>query len=55
MRVGDIIVEFDGRPVATLDQLHKYLNEESIGKRVEMGVLRGGRKQVISVVPGELI
>ncbi len=55
VRVGDIIVEFDGRPVATLDQLHKYLNEDSIGKRVEMGVLRGGRKVLISVVPGELV
>ena len=26
LRVGDIIVEFDGRPIATLDSLHKYLH-----------------------------
>lgn len=52
--VGDIIVEFDGKPIATVDNLHKYLTEDVIGKRVELGVLRGGRKQIIRVVPGEL-
>jgi len=52
--VGDIIVEFDGKPVATIDNLHKYLTEEVIGKRVELAVLRGGRKQIIIVIPGEL-
>jgi S1-C subfamily serine protease len=51
---GDIIVEFEGRPVATVDNLHKYLNEEVIGKSVTLGILRGGRKQNISVVPAEL-
>lgn len=53
--VGDIIVEFDGKPIATVDNLHKYLTEDVIGKRVELGVLRGGRKQIIRVVPGELM
>jgi len=52
--VGDIIVEFDGKPIATVDNLHKYLNEDVIGKKIELGVLRGGRKQIITVVPGEL-
>jgi S1-C subfamily serine protease len=52
--IGDIIVEFDGKPVATVDNLHKYLTEDVIGKKIELGVLRGGRKQVITVFPGEL-
>jgi S1-C subfamily serine protease len=52
--VGDIIVEFDGKPIATVDNLHKYLTEEVIGKSVELAVLRGGRKQTITVIPGEL-
>jgi S1-C subfamily serine protease len=51
---GDIIVEFEGKPVATVDNLHKYLNEDVIGKSVTMGILRSGHKQNISVVPGEL-
>jgi S1-C subfamily serine protease len=52
--VGDIIVEFENKPVATVDNLHKYLNEDVIGKKTNLTILRGGRRQVISVVPGEL-
>lgn len=52
--LGDIVVEFDGKPVATVDNLHKYLTEDVIGKKIELGVLRGGRKEIISVEPGEL-
>jgi S1-C subfamily serine protease len=54
LRVGDIIVEFDGKPVATVDNLHKYLNEESIGRKTRVGVLKEGRKQMVMVIPGEL-
>ena len=54
LRVGDIIVSFDDKPVATVDNLHKLLNEEAIGKKVRLSVLRGGRKHELQVVPGEL-
>jgi len=54
IRVGDIIVAFDGKPVATIDNLHRYLIEEAAGKRTELTVLRGGRRQNIFVIPGEL-
>ncbi|MEO5593693.1 MAG: trypsin-like peptidase domain-containing protein [Chitinophagaceae bacterium] len=54
LRLGDIIVEFEGKPVATTDNLHKYLHEGVIGKRIELGVLRQGRKQQLTVIPGEL-
>ena len=52
--VGDIIVEFESKPVASIDNLHKYLNEDVIGKRVSIGVLRGGIKHYVNVVPGEI-
>ena len=51
---GDIIVEYDGKPVATVDNLHKYLNEDAIGKSIMLGILRKGHKQNINVIPGEL-
>jgi S1-C subfamily serine protease len=51
---GDIIVEFEGNSVATVDNLHKYLNEGAIGRSITLSILRGGRKQNILVVPGEL-
>ena len=54
LTVGDIIVEFEGNPVATVDNLHKYLNEDVIGKKTLLGILRGGRKQIITVIAGEL-
>jgi S1-C subfamily serine protease len=54
IHIGDIIVEMDGKPVATIDNMHKYLNEEAIGKKSILTVLREGRKQFISVIPGEL-
>jgi S1-C subfamily serine protease len=54
LRIGDIIVEFEGKPVATVDNLHKFLNEEVIGNQTTISILRGGRKQTITVVPGEL-
>lgn len=54
LAIGDIIVEFNGNPVATVDNLHKYLSEEVIGKRTEIGLLRGGRKETVAVIPGEL-
>jgi S1-C subfamily serine protease len=54
MEEGDIIVEFEGKPVATVDNLHKYLSEDVIGRNISLGILRGGREQNITVVPGEL-
>jgi S1-C subfamily serine protease len=52
--IGDIIVEFDGKPVATIDMLHKYLDEDAIGKKVMLGILRGGRKETVVAIPGEM-
>jgi S1-C subfamily serine protease len=54
LRLGDIIVAFNGKPVATIDHLHKALNEQTIGKTVILSVLRGGRKQDVMVIPAEL-
>lgn len=54
LRNGDIIVAFDGVGVSSVDDLHRLLNEGAIGRKVVLDVLRGGRKQEVSVVPGEL-
>jgi len=51
---GDIIIQFNGEPVTGIDSLQKLLDEETIGKQLEIGILRKGRKQMIKVVPGEL-
>jgi len=51
---GDIIVEFNGEAVSGIDSLQRFLNEDSIGKRATLGILRKGYKEEIEVVPGEL-
>jgi S1-C subfamily serine protease len=54
IRTGDIIVGFNGRPVGSVDELHKQLNEQVIGRPVGLEVLRNGRKTVLTVIPGEM-
>ena len=54
LRIGDIIVDFNGNPISTIDNLHKLLNEEAINQPIILGVLRGGRRQEIKVIPSEL-
>ncbi|MBX9783959.1 MAG: trypsin-like peptidase domain-containing protein [Chitinophagaceae bacterium] len=53
IRTGDIIVEFDNKAVGSVDDLHKLLTEKVIGENIMMGVLRGGNKRIIHVIPGE--
>jgi S1-C subfamily serine protease len=54
LRTGDIIVDFNSNPIATIDNLHKLLNEETIAQQITLGVLRGGRRQEIKAIPSEL-
>jgi len=54
LKPGDIIVGFDGNSVGTIDDLHKLLDERSIGRTADMTILRGGRKTSVTVTPAEL-
>ena len=54
LRKGDVIVSFNGMPVNTVDSLQKLLDEKTIGRSLEMGILRRGKLQMIKVRPGEL-
>jgi S1-C subfamily serine protease len=50
---GDLVVEFDGQPIRGIDDLHRLLTDERIGKRVSVTVIRGVQKLTIEVVPKE--
>lgn len=50
---GDVIVGFDGRPIRGIDDLHKLLTDERIGKRMEIVVIRGTQKLSLEIVPLE--
>jgi S1-C subfamily serine protease len=54
LKRGDIVVEFNGLPVQGIDGLQRFLNEDTIGRTVTLGILRRGIKQEVDVVPGEL-
>jgi S1-C subfamily serine protease len=54
IRVGDIIVSFNGHSVGTVDELHKQLNADVIGRTMPLEVLRNGRKTTLEVIPGEM-
>jgi S1-C subfamily serine protease len=54
IRVGDIIVSFEGKSVGSVDELHKLLHSGVIARTVEMEVLRSGHKVGLRVIPGEM-
>jgi S1-C subfamily serine protease len=49
-----VIIAFNNERVNTIDDLHKKLNENFIGKEVELTVVRDRRKERVNVVPAEL-
>ena len=54
IRVGDIIVSFNGHAVGTVDELHKLLTADVIGRAASLEVLRNGHKTQLQVIPGEM-
>jgi serine protease Do len=47
--IGDLIVAFDGRPMATSDDLLAALAEHAPGDAVRLGLVRGGRGAEVTV------
>jgi S1-C subfamily serine protease len=50
---GDVIVSFEGRPIAGLDDLHRLLTEERVGRRAGVEVLRRDALIVVDLIPEE--
>jgi S1-C subfamily serine protease len=53
-RDGDVIVRFDGQLVGGIDDLHRHLTDERIGRAVDVTVLRNGQRRELTVTPREL-
>ncbi len=51
---GDIIVNIDGQKINTRDDLDRALNNKNVGDRVQVEVMRGKRRQTLSVQLAEL-
>lgn len=50
---GDIIVGFDHHPVAGIDDLHKLLTEERVGRKSQLDIIRRTERIALDVVPEE--
>ncbi len=50
---GDLIVGFDGHPIGGIDDLHKLLTDERIGRKIPTTVIRGTQKLTLEVTPRE--
>ena len=54
LRAGDVLVQFEGKPIDSIDDLHKSLDETTINRPVNLWVLRDGALKSLTVVPGEM-
>jgi S1-C subfamily serine protease len=52
-REGDVIISFDGKPVAGVDDLHRLLTDARVGVSSALTVLRWTEKLELRVVPEE--
>jgi S1-C subfamily serine protease len=50
---GDIIVGFDGQPVAGIDDLHRMLTEERVGVKTTLMIMRQTEKLNLNIIPEE--
>jgi len=51
---GDVITAFDGKEVSNIDDLHRLLSEDRIGKTSELSVVRHLQNMNLQVVAEEL-
>jgi serine protease Do len=51
---GDVILEFDGRKIDEMEALPRYVAESPVGKKVELVVLRKGKRKTLDLELGEL-
>jgi S1-C subfamily serine protease len=55
LREGDLIVTAEGRPVASVDDLHRFLVEWPVGEPARLGVLRRAERLDLRVTPAETV
>jgi serine protease Do len=54
LRAEDLVVEVDGVPVETVDDLQRLMTAERIATRITVEVVREGRRFTLELVPVEL-
>ncbi len=54
IEVGDVILEFDGKSIKQMRDLPRIVAETSVGKAVQVVVLRKGKRETVPVTLGRL-
>ncbi|MBB3648602.1 serine protease Do [Rhizobium sp. BK619] len=54
IKAGDVILKFDGKTVSEMRDLPRVVAESSVGKEVDVVVLRDGKEQTVKVKLGRL-
>jgi S1-C subfamily serine protease len=53
LREGDVMLEFNGHPIPSIDALHKLLTGDQIGVVSRLTILRGTEKLTVAIAPAE--
>jgi S1-C subfamily serine protease len=54
LRAEDLVVAIDDVPVRGVDDLHRLLTAEHIGRRTDLTVMRDGGERRVAITPREL-
>jgi S1-C subfamily serine protease len=54
LREGDVVITLSERPSKSVDDIHRLLTADAIGKRLDLVILRGWTQRIEMIVqPGE--
>lgn len=54
LKVGDVITDFDGRPISLSSDLPPLVGQTAPGTRAKLGVVRNGQARSVSIIIGDL-
>ncbi len=55
LKKGDLFLSINGQEIASIDELHRFLGESTIGQQISLKILRKGQELKMVVVPSELL
>ena len=53
LRRGDIIIEFDGKQIKSMDDLVSEVRKKKVGEKVEITIVRGKKRLTLELTIGE--
>jgi serine protease Do len=54
LKSGDVVIEFDGKPIEKMEELPRHVANAGVGQKLELVALRKGERKEFDVTLGEL-